>query len=85
MTTNTTNSNSPTLRVALIGLGAIGRVIAQELQARASEGVSLIGALANRTNEEVIPRDRLNRKYFALEHSFRDAYTPCRPMTAIGG
>jgi len=51
MTTNTTNSNSPTLRVALIGLGAIGRVIAQELQARASEGVSLVGALAQHLSE----------------------------------
>jgi aspartate dehydrogenase len=36
---------STPLRVALIGLGAIGGVVARELQARSNEGVMLVGAL----------------------------------------
>ncbi|MDC8785256.1 aspartate dehydrogenase [Roseateles koreensis] len=39
------------LRVALIGLGAIGRVIAQELLAREADGVTLVGALCQHADE----------------------------------
>lgn len=48
--------------------------------------IDLRGALRNTTNDQEVAfllEAALQRK--PLEHSFRDAYRPCRPMTAIGG
>jgi cyclic pyranopterin phosphate synthase len=50
------------------------------------EEVSLRGALSKQGNDESLRRLFLQavlRKPW--EHSFRDRYEPCRPMTAIGG
>ncbi|WP_077037907.1 aspartate dehydrogenase [Pelomonas sp. KK5] len=44
------NKQVEPLRVALIGLGAIGRVIAEELR-RAGEGVQLVGAMCHHPDE----------------------------------
>jgi GTP 3',8-cyclase len=50
------------------------------------EEVSLVEALQDQTSDE--PLRQVFRTAIAnkpWEHSFRDSYTPCRPMTAIGG
>lgn len=50
------------------------------------EELSLREALADRTSDDALRRVFLEaaaRKPW--EHSFRGAYTPCRPMTALGG
>lgn len=51
MTVQNTPHTAAPLRVALIGLGAIGRVIAKELLARQGEGVQLLGALCQHESE----------------------------------
>lgn len=45
------HKNGQPLRVALIGLGAIGRVIARELLTRSADGVQLVGALCQHPSE----------------------------------
>jgi GTP 3',8-cyclase len=50
------------------------------------EEVSLVEALQDETSDD--PLRRVFRTAITnkpWEHSFRDSYTPCRPMTAIGG
>ncbi len=47
----TDKTKRPPLRVALIGLGAIGQVIAAELQALAGEGALLVGAMSQHLSE----------------------------------
>jgi len=50
------------------------------------EEISLVEALQDRTNDEPLRRVfRIAAANKPWEHSFRDTYTPCRPMTAIGG